>query len=171
MEAVLQGQTKHTHIKFYSRSSTELLKCNFIYCKSNIRTVIMNSLKEISSTNSLLLHINWFYLLMFLSICKEEFYIIVFIPMLGYYDSQEAFSHRKNPRESGFEGRNSTGLGEIETLLLEGADKLLCTPGPRDNKTIGPHYSCFSTVLQQGQSEDAGPSPAPANRQCGEKGS
>lgn len=65
LEAVLQGQTKHTHIKFYSRSSTELLKLNFIYCKSNIRTVIMNSLKEISSTNSLLLHISWFYLLMF----------------------------------------------------------------------------------------------------------
>ena len=98
LEAVLQGQTKHTHIKFYSRSSTELLKLNFIYCKSNIRTVIMNSLKEISSTNSLLLHISWFYLLMFLSICKEEFYMIVFIPMLGYYDSQESFSHRKNPQ-------------------------------------------------------------------------
>lgn len=93
------------------------------------------------------------------------------IPMLGYYNSQESFSRRKGPQRIWFEGRNSTGLGEIETPLLEGADKLLCTPGPRDGKTIGPDYSCFSSVLQQGISEDAGPSPAPANRQCGEEGS
>ena len=141
LEVVLQGQTTHTHIKFYSRSSTELLKHNFIYCKSNIRTIIMNSLKEVSSTNSLLLHISWFYLLMFLCICKEEFYMIVFIPMLGYYNSQESSSHRKSPQRIWLWRQKFHRIGGNKNSTLEG-----CTQGLVHTRTQR-WEDCWSRLL------------------------
>ena len=36
----------------------------------------------------------------------------------------------------GFDRRNSTGLGEPETPLLGGADKVMCASGPRGKKQL-----------------------------------
>lgn len=131
LEVVLQGQTARTHIKLYS-SSTVLLKLNFIYCKNNIRAVITNSSKETSPTNFLLWQISCFFLLTFLSIFREEFYMIVFMPVLGYYNSQECIliqasgsnwnhlaKREKSPtkiQQKGLESGKSVGL-ELEKLF------------------------------------------------------
>ena len=49
----------------------------------------------------------------------------------GFKDQQGVIAGIPQDWETGCDCRNSIGLGETETLLLEGAYKVLCTPEPK----------------------------------------
>ena len=58
-------------------------------------------------------------------------------PTSGSPEPKDLVTSGEAPRESGFEDRrNSTGLGEPETPLLGGADKVMCASGPRGKKAV-----------------------------------
>ena len=67
-------------------------------------------------------------------------------------ENSESGNGRRNPeriylwRPVGFDHRNSTRLGETETVLLEGTHRVLCAPGPR-KKNQWPHKRLGETYL------------------------